>query len=282
MDMRELSYLGLGAKGFHRVAYTQWGDGHNRRVAICVHGLSRNGRDFDVLAAALADRWRVLCPDVVGRGRSDWLKEPSLYGYPQYLSDMTALIARSGADKVDWVGTSMGGLIGMMMAAQPNSPIRRLVLNDVGPFVTKEALERIKGYVGKDPTFATLAGAETYVRTILAPFGRLTDARWRQLAETSVRPLEGGGFGLAYDPGIAYALQQGELTNVDLWAIWDMIKCPVLVLRGAASDLLLADTADQMQTRGPACKVIEIPGCGHAPSLMEEGQIAMVREFLDM
>jgi pimeloyl-ACP methyl ester carboxylesterase len=276
--MKTESVLGLGPHGFHRIAYTRWGDG--ARTLVCVHGLTRNGRDFDRLAAALSERWQVVCPDVPGRGRSDWLP-PSDYSYPQYLADMTALIARVGAMEVDWLGTSMGGLIGMMLAAQPNTPIRRLVLNDIGPFIPKAGLARIAEYVGKDPRFATVDELEAYLRQVHAPFGPLSDQDWRHMALQGYRRLEGGGFGLAYDPAVGPAFLAGGIEkDVDLWSVWDAVRCPVLVLRGADSDILLAETAAEMERRGPKARVVEFPGVGHAPALMNESSIAVVRDWL--
>lgn len=280
MPMSERSFLGLSPAGFHKVAYTQWGRDDAARTAVCVHGLTRNGRDFDALALDLADRYRVACPDVVGRGRSDWLPVPALYGYPQYCADMNALIARLGVEALDWIGTSMGGLIGMMLAAQPNSPIRRLVINDVGPFVSKAGLQRIADYVGKDPVFEDIAAVESYLRFVLMGFGRLPDECWRHMAEHGARRLPDGRFGLAYDPGIGDAFKTQPIGDVDLWAVWDRIRCPVLVLRGADSDLLTAGTAEEMSRRGPGARVVEIAGTGHAPSLMVEEQKAIVRSFL--
>ncbi len=279
MPMSERSFLGLSAAGFHRVAYTQWGR-DDAPAVLCVHGLTRNGRDFDPLALALADRRRVACPDVVGRGKSAWLANPALYGYPQYCADMAALIARMGVDRVDWVGTSMGGLIGMTLAAQPNSPIRRLVINDVGPLISKVGLQRIADYVGKDPVFEDVAAVEAYLRFTLMGFGRLTDGQWRHLAEHSARQRPDGLLGLAYDPGIAHAFTAQPMQDVDLWTLWDRVTCPVLVLRGADSDLLTAETAEEMTRRGPGARIIEIPHTGHAPALMSEEQIAVVRSFL--
>lgn len=279
MPMSERSFLGLSAAGFHRVAYTQWGR-DDAPAVLCVHGLTRNGRDFDPLALALADRRRVACPDVVGRGKSAWLPVPALYGYPQYCADMAALIARMGVDQVDWVGTSMGGLIGMTLAAQPNNPIRRLVINDVGPLISKVGLQRIADYVGKDPVFEDVAAVEAYLRFTLMGFGRLTDGQWRHLAEHSARQRPDGLLGLAYDPGIADAFKAQPMQDVDLWALWDRVTCPVLVLRGADSDLLTAETAEEMTRRGPGARIIEIPHTGHAPALMSEEQIAIVRSFL--
>ncbi len=279
MPMSERSFLGLSAAGFHRVAYTQWGR-DDAPAVLCVHGLTRNGRDFDPLALALADRRRIACPDVVGRGKSGWLANPALYGYPQYCADMAALIARMGVDQVDWVGTSMGGLIGMTLAAQPNSPIRRLVINDVGPLISKVGLQRIADYVGKDPVFEDVAAVEAYLRFTLMGFGRLTDGQWRHLAEHSARQRPDGLLGLAYDPGIAHAFTAQPMQDVDLWALWDRVTCPVLVLRGADSDLLTAETAEEMTRRGPGARIVEIPHTGHAPALMSEEQIAVVRSFL--
>lgn len=277
---RKRHVLGLSAGGFHRIAYLEWGDPAAGRVVVCVHGLTRNARDFDPLAAALAEAGRrVVCPDVVGRGESDRLADPAGYGYPQYLADMTALVARLDADRVDWVGTSMGGLIGMMLAAQPKHPIGRLAINDVGPFVPKASLERIGDYVGKDPLFPDLAAAEAYFRRVHAPFGALTDAQWRHLTEHGTRRAE-GGWRLAYDPGIAAPFKGEEFEDIDLWPAWDTVSAPVLVLRGAESDLLLAETAAEMATRGPEAEVVEIPGCGHAPALMDQAQIALVRDWL--
>ena len=278
--MRQDSVRGLSPAGFHRMAYTDWGDAAAPAL-ICVHGMVRNGRDFDALAGALADRRRVICPDVVGRGASDWLPAGALYGYPQYCADMTVLIGRLGVESLAWVGTSMGGLIGMMLAAQPGSPVTKLVMNDVGPFVTKAALERIAGYVGKDPSFADLAAVEAYLREVYAPFGTLPDAQWRNLARFSSRTKPDGSLGLAYDPAIGEVFETQEIADVDLWAIWDRIACPVLVIRGETSDVLLRETAEEMTRRGPKAELAEIAGVGHAPPLMDEGQIALVRDWLD-
>lgn len=269
----------LGPNGFHRMAYYEWGDAANLNVLICAHGLSRTGRDFDSFAQTLQTQYRVICPDVVGRGQSDWLSHADDYGYPLYLSDMTALIARTGADNVDWVGTSMGGLIGMMLAAQPGSPIRRLVVNDVGPFVPKSALERIGLYVGKAPRFDSIEALEQYVRAVSAPFGPLTDAQWHHLAVHSSRRCSDGSFEMAYDRAIATPFS-GALQDVALWPFWDAIQCPTLVLRGRDSDLLLHDTAQEMTRRGPRARLVEFAGIGHAPMLMAQDQIDVVREFL--
>lgn len=274
----------LSSGGFHSMAYREFGAPDAARVVICVHGLTRNCRDFDRLAAALAGAGcRVVCPDVVGRGDSGWLADPAGYGFPQYLADMTVLLARLEAEAVDWVGTSMGGLIGMMMAAQPGTPLRRLVLNDIGPFLPRAGLERIGSYVGHDPRFADLAAAEAYIRDVHAGFGALADHEWRHLAETSVVAAEADGEGalrLRYDPGIGAGFRASPPEDVDLWTVWDRGTVPSLVLRGADSGLLLSDTAAEMTRRGPRAELAEIAGCGHAPALMDPAQIALVRDWL--
>jgi pimeloyl-ACP methyl ester carboxylesterase len=271
--------LSLSPHGFHRVVYFQWGDPSNPDIVICVHGVGRNARDFDVLGEALAPTHRVLAIDMPGRGESDWLTDPHDYVFPVYLTALTALIARSGAESVGWVGTSMGGLLGMTLAAQPKSPIARLVVNDVGPAIEPAALERIRGYFGLDPTFSTYAEIEQYIRTISAPFGNLTAAQWAHVTRTNVRQRPDGRWGLAYDPGIAVPFR-ASAAPPDLWALWDAIRCPTLVLRGARSDLLSAATAAQMAVRGPKPEVIEFPDVGHAPMLLSPDQVEPVIGFL--
>ena len=277
---RMADLLGLSPGGFHRLVYVEWGD-PKAPATICVHGLTRNGRDFDRLAAALvASGRRVVCPDVVGRGLSDWLGDPAHYGYPQYLADMTALIARLDTGPIDWVGTSMGGLIGLLLAAQPKTPIRRMVINDIGPFVPRAALARIATYVGETPTFRDEVEVEAYLRRIHAPFGPLADEDWRHLARHAIRAGSEGHLELHYDPAIARAFTEAPLADIDLWEAWDRISCPVLTLRGSQSDLLLAETAAEMGRRGPRAALYEIAGVGHAPMLMAPEHIALVRDWL--
>ena len=273
----------LNSRGFHRLHYTEWGDATNPRVVICVHGLSRNCRDFDALARALEKDLRVISVDIAGRGKSDWLPNKDDYGYPQYMADMTALIARvtaSGASDIRWVGTSMGGMLGMLLAAQPNTPLKRLVLNDIGAVITAASMARIGNYVGKDPRFTDIAAAEQYIRTVSAPFGPLTDAQWRHLTEHNVKQLPDGQWYLNYDPDIAQAFRKSEPKDIVLWKVYDNLRCPTLLLRGADSDLLLRETAFEMTNRGPKPLLIEFAGVGHAPALMADDQIAAVREFL--
>jgi pimeloyl-ACP methyl ester carboxylesterase len=259
------------------MAYVAWGQPNDLPPVVCVHGLTRNGRDFDRLAQVLAPDRYVVCPDVVGRGRSDWLKDPAGYALPQYCADLTALMAHLGAEQVDWLGTSMGGLIGMTLAAQPGTPIRRLVLNDVGPVIPRRALERIGGYVGKYPRFADLASLEAHLRLIHAPVGTMDDAAWHHFAAFGHRRLPDGSYGLAYDPAIATAFAAGPAQDVDLTQIWNAISCPVLLLRGAESDLLLAETAQAMTAKA---ELVEFPGIGHWPPLMMPAQIETVRGWL--
>jgi len=282
--MKSDHVLCLSSKGFHRMHYVEWGDPDAERLAICVHGLTRNCRDFDFLAKALLPEFRVICPDVAGRGRSDWLPAKEDYGYPQYCADMTALIARVTAGgrqrKIHWVGTSMGGIFGMLLASRPNSPIERLVLNDVGAVIPKAALERLATYVGMDPRFRTLDELQAMLRMVSAPFGSLTDAQWRHLTEYGATQYEDCSWGFRYDPGIAIPFRKQPLANVDLWQYWDAITCPTLLVRGAKSDLLLKDTATSMTLRGPRPRLVEFEGIGHAPMLMADDQIKVVRDFL--
>ena len=278
--MRNSSFLGLGPHGFHRVAYTEWGEADNPRVLICVHGLSRNSRDFDVLAEALQGRYRVICPDIVGRGQSQWMSHPSDYSYPQYLADMNALIARVNPGELHWAGTSMGGLIGMMLAGQPNTPIRRLVMNDVGPFIPKAALERLAQYVGRAPAMESLDDVEQYLRVVMAPFGKLTDAQWHHMAEHSSKQSSNGNFLLHYDPAIADVFKGAPIQDINLWMFWQGVTCPVFVIRGAESDLLLAETVTQMKAGRSNVTSLEVPNTGHAPALMDDAQVSAVRNFL--
>lgn len=268
-------------KGLHRIAYREWGEPRNERVLVCVHGLTRCARDFDRLAQALSERYRVVCPDVAGRGDSDWLADPMHYHLPQYVADMVTLIARLDVESVHWVGTSMGALIGMALASQPGTPITRLVVNDAGPVITRASLERIAAYVGKVPEFPTIEAAEQFIRAIAATFGPHSDAEWRFLTEAVMRKNGDGGWRAHYDPriGDTYRASMPE-KDLELWPMWNAIHCPTLLLRGALSDLLTRDTAAQMAQTGPKAKVVEIPGVGHAPTLLHDEQIAIVREFL--
>ena len=281
LQPRERSFRSLSPHGFHRVAYREWGHPASSRVVVCVHGLTRNGRDFDSLASALSDRFRVLCPDMPGRGDSEWLRDPGDYAFPTYLSAIAALLAHAHAERAAWVGTSMGGLIGIALAAQPETPVVRLVVNDVGPVIEPAALSRIAGYVGLDPVFDSFEGLEAHIREVSAPFGALTDEQWTALACSTARQTPEGRWRLKYDPGIAVPFRTAAAPATDLWPLWDAISCPTLLVRGAGSDLLSRETAAAMCSRGPKPQLIEFAGVGHAPMLLTPEQIVPVMTFLD-
>jgi pimeloyl-ACP methyl ester carboxylesterase len=283
MAMKARNLPVLGPQGFLNLAYWEWDGPPGAPTVLCVHGLTRNGRDFDLLAEALSARFRVVCPDLPGRGRSDWLDEGAAYGFPFYLAVLGALYARLDVVALHWVGTSMGGLCGMLFAALPKSPVRRLVLNDVGPVVAKEGLERIGDQVGRDPGFSNRQELEAYLRQVYAPFGPLSEAQWRHLVAHAGRTRGDGKLGLAYDPKIGDAFRAvgpGALSDIDFWEFYDQIRCPTLLLRGAQSDVLRASDAAAMTERGPHAQLVEFAGIGHAPALMADDQIAAIRDFL--
>lgn len=274
----------LSPAGFHTMRWTEWGDPTNPRVLICVHGLTRVGRDFDLLARRLALHYRVVCPDVMGRGRSDWLRDPAFYQVPQYVADMAALIARLNAKTLHWVGTSMGGLIGMSVAGQAGSPIAKLVINDVGPTLDAAAIVRIGDYLGKPERFADVEQATDYFATIFAPFGLKTREEWRAITETVIRK-DGDGWIPHYDPRIALPFkavtpEAAATGEAALWKLYDSIRCPTMLTRGAQSDLLTSATAKAMTERGPRAKLVEFGGVGHAPMFMHDDQIKVVADFL--
>lgn len=275
----------LNSQGLHRIAYWEWGDATNPRVLVCVHGLTRQGRDFDTLAQALAGEYRVVCPDVVGRGESDRLPDPMHYGMPQYVADMVTLLARLDVEQVDWVGTSMGGLIGLGMAALQGSPVRRLVLNDVGPRIQPEALVRLGTYVGQGGTWPTVEAAAEAMWALSTGFGPHTPEQWLALTRPLLKPDGQGGWQLRYDPAIGVPLRamnaaMAAAGEALLWQLYDSLRCPTLLLRGAQSDLLSAQTAQAMTERGPRARLQVFDGVGHAPTLVQPDQRAVVRDFL--
>jgi len=281
LEARRRSVQCVSPAGLHRIAYREWGDPRNRDVLVCVHGLTRSGRDFDELARALCAQFRVVCPDVAGRGDSDRLADARLYTWATYVADMVTLIARLDVEAVNWVGTSMGGFVGLALAAQPGSPVKKLVLNDAGPVIARASLERIAAYVGKAPVFAGLEEAEKYVRAISAPFGPHSDAQWRTLTETWVRRNDDGSWRPHYDVRIAEAYRDTmPKEDLALWHLYDAVRCPTLLVRGEQSDVVSRQTAAEMARRGPKAKVAEIRGVGHAPTLLHADQIAVVRDFL--
>ena len=291
----------------HAMAYWQWGSPAAAHVIVCVHGLSRQGRDFDVLARALiananakGQQLRVVCPDVVGRGQSESLANPLYYQIPTYAADMLVLLARlhaeSPIDKIDWVGTSMGGLIGMAVLGSPQltlpAPVRKLVLNDVGPTLEWAALQRIGTYLGRSGEFASVQAAAQALWAVSSSFGPHTPAQWQALCEPMLKPVPASdAFGtdprwqLHYDPAIAVPFRGAteETTaagQAALWQLYEQIKADTLLLRGASSDLLSKLTAEDMAQRGPRARLVEFEGVGHAPTLVADDQVAAVSDFL--
>ncbi len=281
--MREASCTIADPQGPLKLGYVEWGDPDAERTVLCIHGLTRNARDFDYLAAELARHTRVVAVDVAGRGRSDWLADPTRYAAPTYVGHIAALLQALGLDRVDLVGTSMGGIIGMAIAAQgdKSSPIRRLVLNDIGGLVPKAALAPIATYLGAPPqVFADLEAVERHLRFIHASFGPLTNAQWAHLARHSSRPVA-GGYVMHYDPAIAKPFLGVAGEDIVLWPLFDAISCPTLVLRGGESVLLPYAVAEEMTRRGPKAELATFPGIGHAPALMSRDQIFVVERFLN-
>ncbi|MBC7860885.1 MAG: alpha/beta hydrolase [Burkholderiaceae bacterium] len=279
----------ISPSGLHRMAYKEWGAADNPNVLVCVHGVTRVSDDFDNLARALAAHYRVICPDVVGRGRSGRLLNPQCYRIPQYVSDMVTLLARVLANgerqSVAWFGTSMGGLIGMGLASLPDSPVDKLVLNDIGPTLAPEALRRIGDYIGQDLRFASFEEGAAYIRAVSLSFGEHTEAEWRKLAADVLRQAPDGSWARHYDMGLALPFQTAtpESAKADealLWATYDAIRCPTLLVRGADSDLLSRATAELMAGRGPRARLVEIAAVGHAPTFTHADQIAIAQEFL--
>lgn len=285
------------ASGGHRMAFWQWGDACAEHLVVCVHGLARQGRDFDTLARALVARSnrpiRIVCPDIVGRGRSDWLKDPMAYQFPTYAADMLVLLAQlhqhSPVQTLDWVGTSMGGLIGLIICAQPDLPlpvkVHHLVLNDVGPVIQAAALRRIGGYLGETGRFETVQQAADATWAVSTTFGPHTPAQWLALSQAMVRPHPDGGLTLHYDPAIAVPVRAASQESAEqgetmLWQLYDALTCQTLVLRGALSDLLSPGTALAMTQRGPRARVVEFAGVGHAPTLVAPDQVEAVAAFV--
>lgn len=265
-------------RGLHRMAYWEWGEGNGGPPVVCVHGLTRNGRDFDALANRLASRFRVVCPDMIGRGRSDRGADPAMYVVPQYVSDCVTLIARLDADRVHWIGTSMGGLIGMSMASLPGNAVASLVLNDIGPVIDPAGLARIAGYVGQNPRFASFEEGEKALRELMVDFGPHTDEEFRLLSRHFI-VNRGDHWGFHYDPAIAVPFRSAPPAP-ELWPLYDAITVPTLLLRGAQSDVLAEDVASAMQARGPRARRVDFEGVGHAPTLIADDQIAAVERFL--
>lgn len=266
-----------------------WGDERNPRVVVCVHGLSRNGRDFDVVAAALADDCRVLCPDIPGRGESDWYANAADYTIPNYIAAINAMFTQLGVSRYDWIGTSMGGLIGMVMTSLTSSTegakMRRFVINDIGPVIEKAALDRIAAYVGRVPTFPSYMALFDAVQPINVTFGPLTDEQKHHMVKTAVQQRPDGQWEFKTDPKIGDAFRDGlKQTAMDMWPLWAAVSQPVLVLRGVDSDLLSAATVEKMlamhHSTGRVAEALTIADTGHAPMIMDEPTVAVVKRFL--
>ncbi|MDM5177549.1 alpha/beta hydrolase [Massilia sp. DJPM01] len=291
IEARIKSVQCISPAGLHQMSYKEWGDEANPRVLVCAHGVTRVGDDFDNLARALAGHYRVVAPDVVGRGRSGRLRNPQFYRVPQYVSDVVTLIARvtandsSSSGGVDWFGTSMGGLIGIALASLPDTPVRKLVLNDIGPTLDPAALLRIGDYIGQDLRFPTFEAAARFVREVSQSFGEHSEDEWHKLASDVLRQESDGQWVRHYDMGLALPFRSAtpESAQADeamLWAAYDAIRCPTLLVRGEHSDLLSRETAAIMAGRGPRASLVEIANVGHAPTFIHDDQIAIARQFL--
>jgi len=269
-------YLTCAGRELH---FMEWGAQHDE-VVVAWHGLARTGRDMDDIAAHLAQRWRVICPDTIGRGLSQWSPVPDdEYQLAFYARLATELMDQLGIAHCQWLGTSMGGAIGLHAAAGAlQGRIRRLVMNDIGPELARPAVERIRSYAGSPAAFATVSELEAYFRTVYKPYGAMTDAQWRRLTETSVRRLPDGRVTPHYDPAMVRQFI-AHPDDYDQWPAWDALPIPVLVLRGAHSDLLLPEVAEAMRNRGPRAVVVTLPDCGHAPALNTPEQFALVERF---
>jgi len=271
------SFTALAGASYINIAYREWGDAGNPNVAVCCHGLSRNRKDFDDLAADLAKDWRVFSVDMPGRGDSDWLDDKSQYGYPLYETVCASMIARMGADKVTWIGTSMGGILGMRLAGKRGSPIERLVLNDIGPFIPASGRRDNQANFGTDPRYPSEAKAIAYIKETRSAFGPFSDKDWDKFGRDSLRQLPDGQWTLHYDPGLA---SNAPITDTDMWDLWPAITQPTLTLWGVDSTLLEAATVDRMAKTGPMTEVFAVPGVGHCPGLTRDDQIAAIRDFI--
>lgn len=271
-------YLSCEGREIH---FMEWGAEH-RETVVAWHGLARTGRDMDEIAGHLASRFRVICPDTIGRGLSEWSPHPEReYCMAFYARLAVSLLDSLEVEKCHWIGTSMGGAIGLHLAAGAlKGRIRRLVLNDIGPKIADAAVERIRAYAGKPPRFATVSELEQYFRTVYKPYGWLSDAQWRRLTETSARRLPDGGITTHYDPDMTLQFVHHP-RDYEQWEAYDRIGVPTLCLRGESSDLLLAETAEEMRRRGPKAVVVTVPGCGHAPALNVPDQLNLVERFLN-
>ncbi len=276
-DFTDKTFKALAGERYINIAYRELGAADNPNVVVCVHGLSRNRKDFDDLARALSGDWRVFAVDMPGRGQSDWLADKARYGYPLYESVCAGMVALTGADEVTWVGTSMGGILGMRLAARSGSPIRRLVLNDIGPFIPAEGRRNNQANFGTDPRFATEAEGIAHVRETRSVFGPFTDKGWEKFGRDSLRQLDDGQWTLHYDPGLATG---APITDTDMWELWPNIRVPTLTVWGTESKILNSATVDRMSRTGPKAEVFPVPRVGHCPGLTSPEQIEAIRDFI--
>jgi pimeloyl-ACP methyl ester carboxylesterase len=265
----------------HRLAYHEWGGRDNRQVLFCAHGLTRNALDFAAIAERLSDDWRVIAVDLPGRGKSAWLERAGEYSTPVYLADVVALLDHLAIGPVDWLGTSMGGILGMLMAGHFPDRVRRLVLNDVGAWIPAAGLRRILSYAGKTMRYASRPEAEAALRLTCATFGMRTEASWQMFFDASLVDAGDGAVRLAYDPAIVLSTgTEQELTDVDLGPVWKAVRCPALIVRGAESDILTRETAEAMRAGRGGVALVELEAAGHAPCLLEPDHIAAVERWL--
>lgn len=282
MLMQIHQVMGIDSQAFHNMVYYEWGDSNNPKVLLCVHGLFRNARDFDNLAQVLSSHYRVICPDMVGRGLSDKLSNPKDYSILTYLSDITSLLAQLGVTEIDYLGTSMGGMIGMVMAAMKNSPIKKLVLNDIGPFVDTKALQRIIAYgkEGSTQVFETLGEVESYFKKNYTSFIQLRPEQWQHLAACGVWQMPNKHYQLAYDPKIIENVILATQNNAPQWALWSRLQCPVLLLHASLSDVLSDATVAKMRRLQPTLKTVDFSGITHPVSLIKKDEIELVEQWL--
>lgn len=272
--------MGLGYNGFHRINYLEWGSA-DQDTMVCVHGVSRNAHDFDFFAKKMMSDFHLVCPDVVGRGESDHLINGEGYDYLQYNSDMNALLARIGKPKVDWLGTSMGGIIGMVFASLPQSPIKRLILNDIGPEISRDSLSNIGEYIGLAPEFRTKEELEAYIRKVYVEFYPMSDADWGEMAQNASIRTKTGKFRLRMDPAIGDAFRESiPLFDIDMWDTWEKIHCPVLILRGKESSFFPKEIADKMVDTNANAQLVELEHAGHTPTLRNNAQVKVVQDWL--
>ena len=278
-EPRDNFYYGLSNEGFHRNYYREWGDPDSEHTIICVHGVTRLSKDFDVLANALSKRYRVICPDIVGRGYSDWFGNKQNYNFLQYCADMNALIANLNVEKVHWIGTSMGGIIGMILGAMSHTPIESLILNDVGPNLKRAELQRLGKYIGKAPIFPTKKALFEYYKETYQAFGSLPDKHWKEMARYSSFK-EDYGYRMHYDPKIGDAFRSSySFYNFDLWKYWEEIECPTMLIRGEHSTFFTTEVAEKMCGRDSDVSLQLVKDVGHAPMLNNKEEVQFIKDF---